>query len=177
MTFDDWDACVADGSCNAYRPDDHCWGRCRLPVINVSWDGANAYVTEPCSHCTAAEIRTAIAYSIASSRSPWGSVAVAQDRQDLRAGRGADGARGTRAEFLQDLVRAHNRDLGGRLSELGDARRQLRVPSRRGGLGDEPRAGKPATPGCAERFALSRISRRCSGSSFRHCPALMTGFD
>jgi formylglycine-generating enzyme required for sulfatase activity len=44
VTFDDWDACVADGGCNAYWPDDHGWGRGRLPVINVSWDDANAYV-------------------------------------------------------------------------------------------------------------------------------------
>jgi formylglycine-generating enzyme required for sulfatase activity len=44
VTFADWDACVADGGCNAYRPDDHGWGRGRRPVINVSWDDANAYV-------------------------------------------------------------------------------------------------------------------------------------
>jgi formylglycine-generating enzyme required for sulfatase activity len=44
VTFGDWDACVADGGCNAYRPDDHGWGRGRRPVINVSWDDANAYV-------------------------------------------------------------------------------------------------------------------------------------
>jgi formylglycine-generating enzyme required for sulfatase activity len=43
VTFADWDACVADGGCNAYRPDDHGWGRGRRPVINVSWDDANAY--------------------------------------------------------------------------------------------------------------------------------------
>jgi formylglycine-generating enzyme required for sulfatase activity len=35
VTFDDWDACVADGGCNAYRPDDHGWGRGRRPMINV----------------------------------------------------------------------------------------------------------------------------------------------
>jgi formylglycine-generating enzyme required for sulfatase activity len=35
---------LADGGCNAYRPDDHGWGRGRRPVINVSWDDANAYV-------------------------------------------------------------------------------------------------------------------------------------
>jgi formylglycine-generating enzyme required for sulfatase activity len=43
VTFADWDACLADGGCNAYRPDDHGWGRGRRPVINVSWDDANAY--------------------------------------------------------------------------------------------------------------------------------------
>jgi len=44
VTFDEWDACEADGGCNAYRPDDRGWGRGRRPVINVSWDDANAYV-------------------------------------------------------------------------------------------------------------------------------------
>jgi len=44
ITFDQWDACVADGGCNGYRPDDNKWGRGRLPVINVSWDDAHAYV-------------------------------------------------------------------------------------------------------------------------------------
>jgi formylglycine-generating enzyme required for sulfatase activity len=43
VTFDEWDSCVADGGCNAYRPDDSGWGRGRRPVINVSWDDANAY--------------------------------------------------------------------------------------------------------------------------------------
>jgi formylglycine-generating enzyme required for sulfatase activity len=43
VTFDEWDACVMDGGCNAYRPDDAGWGRGRRPVINVSWDDANAY--------------------------------------------------------------------------------------------------------------------------------------
>jgi len=44
VTFDDWDACVADGGCNGYRPDDRGRERGRRPVINVSWDDANAYV-------------------------------------------------------------------------------------------------------------------------------------
>jgi formylglycine-generating enzyme required for sulfatase activity len=44
VTFDEWDACVADGGCNGYRPDDHGWGRGRQPVINVSWNDAKAYV-------------------------------------------------------------------------------------------------------------------------------------
>jgi formylglycine-generating enzyme required for sulfatase activity len=44
VTFDQWDACVAGGGCNRYRPDDNKWGRGRLPVINVSWDDAQAYV-------------------------------------------------------------------------------------------------------------------------------------
>ena len=44
VTFDEWDACVADGGCNGYRPSDQGWGRGRRPVINVSWDDAKAYV-------------------------------------------------------------------------------------------------------------------------------------
>ena len=44
LTFDDWDACVADSGCNGYRPSDQGWGRGTRPVINVNWDDANAYV-------------------------------------------------------------------------------------------------------------------------------------
>ena len=43
VTFDEWDACVADGGCNGYHPQDLGWGRGRRPVINVSWDEATAY--------------------------------------------------------------------------------------------------------------------------------------
>ena len=44
VTFAQWDACVADGGCNGYRPDDEEWGRGDRPVINVSWDDAQAYI-------------------------------------------------------------------------------------------------------------------------------------
>ena len=44
VTFAEWDACVADGGCNGYRPYDVDWGRGKLPVINVSWNHAKAYV-------------------------------------------------------------------------------------------------------------------------------------
>ena len=44
VTFEEWDACVSDGGCNGYRPDDEGWGRGRRPVINVSWEDAQAYV-------------------------------------------------------------------------------------------------------------------------------------
>ena len=44
MTFDEWDACAADGGCNGYRPPDQGWGRGRRPVINVTWEHAKAYV-------------------------------------------------------------------------------------------------------------------------------------
>jgi len=45
VTFDEWNACVGDGGCRGYRPNDQGWGRGRRPVINVSWDDAKAYVT------------------------------------------------------------------------------------------------------------------------------------
>jgi formylglycine-generating enzyme required for sulfatase activity len=44
VTFDEWDACVADGGCNGHLPDDKGWGRGLRPVINVSWNDAKAYV-------------------------------------------------------------------------------------------------------------------------------------
>jgi len=45
VSFDEWDACVADGGCNGYKPSDSNWGRGNRPVINVSWDDAQAYIT------------------------------------------------------------------------------------------------------------------------------------
>ncbi len=44
VTFAEWDACVADHGCNKYSPDDHGWGRGRMPVIYVSWEDAGTYV-------------------------------------------------------------------------------------------------------------------------------------
>ncbi|HAJ45145.1 MAG TPA: hypothetical protein DCL54_01005, partial [Alphaproteobacteria bacterium] len=44
VTFAEWDACVAAGGCNGYRPNDSGWGRNMRPVINVSWDDVQAYV-------------------------------------------------------------------------------------------------------------------------------------
>jgi formylglycine-generating enzyme required for sulfatase activity len=44
VTFDEWDACAADGDCNGYKPRDQGWGGGRRPVINVSWDDSTAYV-------------------------------------------------------------------------------------------------------------------------------------
>lgn len=45
VTFAEWDACVAGGGCGGYRPHDEGWGRGARPVINVSWNDAQAYVT------------------------------------------------------------------------------------------------------------------------------------
>jgi formylglycine-generating enzyme required for sulfatase activity len=44
VTFSEWDACVADGGCNGYKPADQGWGRDRRPVINVSWDDTKTYL-------------------------------------------------------------------------------------------------------------------------------------
>jgi formylglycine-generating enzyme required for sulfatase activity len=44
VTFDEWDACLADGGCNRDKPDDQGWGRGRRPVIRVTWRNAQAYV-------------------------------------------------------------------------------------------------------------------------------------
>jgi formylglycine-generating enzyme required for sulfatase activity len=44
VTFEEWDACVADGGCGGFKPDDQGWGRGKLPVIGVSFDDAQAYI-------------------------------------------------------------------------------------------------------------------------------------
>ncbi|MCC5866192.1 MAG: SUMF1/EgtB/PvdO family nonheme iron enzyme [Wenzhouxiangella sp.] len=44
VTFEQWDACVADGGCT-HDPGDAGWGRGNRPVINVSWIDAQQFVT------------------------------------------------------------------------------------------------------------------------------------
>lgn len=44
VTFEQWDACIADGGCS-HIPDDRGWGRGDLPVINVSWDDIQSYLS------------------------------------------------------------------------------------------------------------------------------------
>jgi len=44
VTWDDWEACVAMRGCDGTPTSDSGWGKGRLPVINVSWDQAKAYV-------------------------------------------------------------------------------------------------------------------------------------
>ncbi len=43
VTFAQWDACVADGSCT-HNPNDQGWGRGDRPVINISWSDAQEYL-------------------------------------------------------------------------------------------------------------------------------------
>ena len=43
VTFDQWDACVADDGC-MHVPDDLGMGRSNRPVINVNWNDAQQYV-------------------------------------------------------------------------------------------------------------------------------------
>jgi len=45
ISFAEWDACVASGGCDAWRPGDFDMGRGRKPVIFVSFDNANAYLS------------------------------------------------------------------------------------------------------------------------------------
>ena len=44
VTFTQWDACVADGGCGGYTPDDAGWGRGNRPVINVYWDDIQGFI-------------------------------------------------------------------------------------------------------------------------------------
>ena len=45
VTFSQWEACVLVGGCNGHRPADKGWGRGDRPVINVSWQDAQSYVS------------------------------------------------------------------------------------------------------------------------------------
>lgn len=42
-SYDQWDACVADGGCDHW-PDDLGFGRGDLPVVDVSWDDVQQYI-------------------------------------------------------------------------------------------------------------------------------------
>ncbi len=43
ITFDEWDACLADGRCNGWQPPSP-WGRKKMPVVNVSRFDVEAYI-------------------------------------------------------------------------------------------------------------------------------------
>lgn len=44
ISFDEWDACLADGGCGGVKGDDHGFGRGRLPAHGLSFDDAKAYL-------------------------------------------------------------------------------------------------------------------------------------
>jgi formylglycine-generating enzyme required for sulfatase activity len=44
ISFDEWDACLADGGCNGKRGDDHGFGRGRMPAQGISFENAQAYL-------------------------------------------------------------------------------------------------------------------------------------
>ena len=44
ITFDEWYPCISDSGCNGKWPQDQDWGRGKRPIINVTWDDAQAYV-------------------------------------------------------------------------------------------------------------------------------------
>lgn len=44
VTLAEWDACVAGGGCNGYRPDRDRNDRERVPAYGLSWQDANAYL-------------------------------------------------------------------------------------------------------------------------------------
>ena len=44
ITFNEWDACVADGGCKGYTPMDEHWGRGKHPVVNVNVKDVQAYL-------------------------------------------------------------------------------------------------------------------------------------
>ena len=44
VTFAQWDACVADGGCDGYRPADAGWGRGNRPVIFINWADTQSYL-------------------------------------------------------------------------------------------------------------------------------------
>jgi len=43
VTFEEWDACVADGGCSAYRPAEQGWGGGRQPVMSIGLEDALTY--------------------------------------------------------------------------------------------------------------------------------------
>jgi formylglycine-generating enzyme required for sulfatase activity len=44
ISFDEWDACLADGGCGGNRGDDNHFGRGRLPAHGISFEAAKSYL-------------------------------------------------------------------------------------------------------------------------------------
>jgi formylglycine-generating enzyme required for sulfatase activity len=44
ISFDEWDACLADGGCDGNKGDDHGFGRGRMPAQGISFDAAKSYL-------------------------------------------------------------------------------------------------------------------------------------
>ncbi|MGO9475800.1 MAG: SUMF1/EgtB/PvdO family nonheme iron enzyme [Rhodomicrobium sp.] len=44
ITFTEWEACLADGGCGGYHPDDGGWTTGDRPTINLSWRDAALYI-------------------------------------------------------------------------------------------------------------------------------------
>ena len=108
VTFDEWDACVADGGCNGYLPPDQGWGRGRRPVINVSWNEAKTYLAwlsrktgKPYRLLTEAE-REYVTRAGTTTPFWWGSsISTSQANYNGNYTYGNDGARG---EFRNESV-------------------------------------------------------------------------
>lgn len=45
VTFEEWDACVADGGTSHKADDDNSCGRGKMPVFDVNWDHTQQYIT------------------------------------------------------------------------------------------------------------------------------------
>jgi formylglycine-generating enzyme required for sulfatase activity len=44
ISFDEWDACIADGGCGGYRDNDRGFGRGRMPAYGITFEGAKSYL-------------------------------------------------------------------------------------------------------------------------------------
>jgi hypothetical protein len=44
------EACLGDGGCDGYLPDDQGWGRGNRPVIDISWEYASGALPATAAH-------------------------------------------------------------------------------------------------------------------------------